>query len=266
VATRVVLWHDGAHGASENMRRDASLLAAADQDPDFVPVLRLFQFQPRGITLGFSQDPARALDLARCERDGLDWAVRPTGGRAILHAREWTWSLTARIDDPEWGGSLALAFERVGARIASSLRRVGIPAASEGVKGGRAHAGIAGPNAACFASTARHEITLHGRKLVGSAQRRTAQALLQQGSILLGPGHLELADYVALPDAQRSGFRARLEAAAIDASRYVGEEAALGTWSAALEQELGVAAGHEPPGELRALLDSKAHPYTARRP
>src|SRR5438067_401578 len=99
----MILWCDGAHGARENMQRDAYLLArlehSAPGSPAARPVLRLFAFQPAGITLGHAQDPARTLDLARCRAEGVEWAVRPTGGRAILHADEWTYSIAARIDD-----------------------------------------------------------------------------------------------------------------------------------------------------------------------
>src|SRR4029077_19655318 len=101
----MILWVDGPHGAAENMRRDAALLAAADARR--MPVLRLFAFRPAGITLGYAQDPGRVLDVARCEADQVEWALRPTGGRAIFHAEEWTYALAAPLDDPRWGGSLA---------------------------------------------------------------------------------------------------------------------------------------------------------------
>ena len=63
----MILWCDGVHDAAENMRRDAALLAAAEAGAD--PVLRLFGFDPPGITLGRNQDPSRELDLARCAAD-----------------------------------------------------------------------------------------------------------------------------------------------------------------------------------------------------
>src|SRR5262245_38498278 len=99
----MLLWIDGAHDALENMRRDTLLLAGAEARGE--PVVRLFRFDPPGITLGANQRPERELDLARCMAEGVPWAVRPTGGRAIFHAEEWTYSLATPIDDPEWGGS-----------------------------------------------------------------------------------------------------------------------------------------------------------------
>src|SRR5438093_592703 len=130
----MILWCDGAHTPDENMRRDVALLAALEGAPEGEApggthagaarrasdatsgegrpeaVLRLFRFDPHGITLGRAQNPSQALDLARCLADGVPWAVRPTGGRAIFHAEEWTYSLAASIDDPRWGGSLSQAY------------------------------------------------------------------------------------------------------------------------------------------------------------
>jgi lipoate-protein ligase A len=95
-----------------------------------------------------------------------------------------------------------------------------------------------GAAAPCFASTARHEIVIEGRKLVGSAQRRTARALLQQGSLLLGPAHLRLADFLAIPDQTREQVRAGLERASVDAGRWLGPRPPLARWADAMQAEL----------------------------
>ena len=124
----MILWCDGAHGPAENMRRDRELLARADRTEDFETVLRLFRFEPHGITLGYAQRAERELDLERCDRDSIPWAVRPTGGRAIFHAEEWTYSLTARLDDPRWGGSLSDAYGAIARLLVGSLVRLGVPA------------------------------------------------------------------------------------------------------------------------------------------
>ena len=246
----MILWCDGAHPPEENMRRDEALLASLEAagDGGSEAVLRLFSFAPHGITLGRSQQPSEALHLDRCRADSVPWAVRPTGGRAIFHAEEWTYSLAASIADPDWGGSLAQAYERAGALLLRSLLRLGVPAALLPRSGRRGPgeacgAGAAGhvtgraAAAACFASAARHEIVLGGRKLVGSAQRRGARALLQQGSVLLGGGHLRLADYLALPETGRDAARRALAASAAHAGGILGEPP-LERWADALMAEL----------------------------
>lgn len=227
----MILWVDGAHDPEENMRRDRALLAAAERSAE--PVLRLFRFDPHGITLGAREHYEVALDLDRCRTDGIPWAVRPTGGRAIFHAEEWTYSLAAPIDDPRWGGTQSEAYHRVSRLIVDSLRDLGVPA--ELVRPGRS-ASLAS-TAACFASTARHEIEVNGRKLVGSAQRRTMRGLLQQGSILLGDGHLRLADYVR--PSERPGLLARLAESACHAGPWLGGRVDLHVWASALQRFLG---------------------------
>jgi lipoate-protein ligase A len=257
-AAPVIVWLDGAHDAAENMRRDALLLAAFDGAADGVmpcAVLRLYRFDPPGITLGASQRPERELDLDACRADGIAWAVRPTGGRAVFHDEEWTYALACAIADPVWGGTLREAYARGSALVAGSLARLGIPAAL--AAGRRAEAGresrVAAP---CFASTARHEVVLGGRKLVGSAQRRTARSILQQGSVLLGSSHVRLADYVKDPGA-RVAVRALLSAGAgHPEARW--RRAPLADWAAAL---LEACAGHA------TLLTGNAghHLLTGRR-
>src|SRR5690349_20799112 len=108
----MILWSDGAHDAVEQMRRDAALLRAAEGGGR-PPVLRLFRFSPAGITLGRRQDPDATLDLARCRADGIGWAIRPSGGGAIFHDQEWTWSFAAGRDHPDWGGPPRAVFTRV---------------------------------------------------------------------------------------------------------------------------------------------------------
>ncbi len=254
----MILWRDGGHDPAENMRRDEALLRAAETGAP--PVLRLFLFTPPGITLGRAQDPARELDLERCRAAGVPWAVRPTGGRAIYHDEEWTYSLAAPLDDPEWGGALRHAYARASRLIAASLVRLGVPAAlAPGGRGDLApHAGRAGGAALpCFASTARHEIVIGGRKLVGSAQRRTARALLQQGSVLLGPSHLRLAELAALPEAARARARAGLEAASSHAGPWLGPRPPLERWAEALMAELPAGTGLVTGEEGLALLSAR---------
>lgn len=244
----MILWCDGGYDAAENMRRDQALLEAAGTGAP--PVLRLFQFAPPGITLGRNQAPERELVLARCSSDGVGWAIRPTGGRAIFHAEEWTYSVAAPRDDPEWGGSPSDTYARASELILRALVRLGVPAdlvarrasGRAGRSDGHATPGPQGRGAAaapCFASTARHEVVIRGQKLVGSAQRRTAHAWLQQGSILLGPGHLRLADYLAVPADTRETLRASLARASGSAAPWLGGRAPLAHLADALAAELG---------------------------
>jgi len=249
---RLILWCDGVHDPAENMRRDAALLAAARAGA--APVLRLFAFAPHGITLGANQAPERELDLARCAADGVPWAVRPTGGRAIFHAEEWTYALAMPLGPGGWEREPSAAYGWISALMAASLARLGVPAGLEAghARGARTRPRAReGPAAPCFASTARHEVVLEGRKLVGSAQRRLDRALLQQGSVLLGPGHLRLTDYLALPDTQRRSTREALELASASAAPWLGPTPPIERWADAIAAELA-------PGSVRVEGSSGA--------
>jgi lipoate-protein ligase A len=235
-ALAVELWCDGAHPPAENMRRDAALLAAASEGRLPRTVVRLFAFEPHGITLGMSQDPATELDMAALEAAGVPWAVRPTGGRAIYHAQEWTFSLTTTLGESGWAADARAAYARTGEWLARALHRLGAPVqlarADHGDLAPRSAAAAAPP---CFASTARHELTLEGRKFAGIAQRRVGNALLQQGSLLLGDGHLRLVEFQALAAPAREQARQALAAASADVSSWVGGATRLEDLAAALE-------------------------------
>lgn len=236
----ITLWCDGAHDPAENMRRDAALLAAAVNGELERPVLRLFQFAPHGITLGLAQDPAEELDLAAVAADAIPWAIRPTGGRAIFHAEEWTFSLAARLGPDGWASDARAAYARTCEWFAAALQSLGVPAglarAEHGGLAPRAGGAAAPP---CFASTARHELTLEGRKFAGIAQRRQGGALLQQGSLLLGDGHLRLVDYQRMAPEAREPARRALAASAADAAGYIAGAPTLGRLADALGAQPG---------------------------
>lgn len=236
----LVLWHDGAHDAPENMARDEALLARAAARTLPGTVLRLFTFAPPGITLGRGQDPAHELDLARLAADGVRWARRPTGGRAIWHEDEWTFSLTTTLSASGWAATPAAAYERTGRLLAAAFATLGVPATlapgkPAGPGGPRARSGPAPP---CFASTARHELVLEGRKLAGIAQRVVRGALLQQGSLLLGDAHTRLADYVAPGGPERGLLREEWRRAAATAGGRLGADRSLGRLAEALAARL----------------------------
>ena len=267
----MILWCDGGHGARENMRRDESLLrradAAGEGSLEAEPVLRLFRFAPPGITLGRAQAPDRTLDLERCAADAIEWAVRPTGGRAIFHDEEWTYSFVCRIDDPEWGGNLAQAYARVSELIHDSLATLGLPvalAASRSssiapapLEGGSPEPATDRARPSCFATTARHEIELEGRKFVGSAQRRTSCALLQQGSVLLGDSHLRLADYLRVTGPMRESARAALAQNAQPGGAWLGSNQGLARWDESLTGILGARARHISGSEGACFVGSR---------
>lgn len=220
----MILWLDGGHGPRENMRRDAALLEAVVSHRLTETVLRLFNFAPPGITLGRSQEPSRELDLAALEAAGLDWAVRPTGGRAIFHDEEWTFSLVTVLGSDGWAPDATRAYAGTCELMARAMTALGVPVqhscgSAQGVGSPRARQGPAAP---CFASTARLELTVEGRKCAGIAQRRVSDVLLQQGSLLLGDSHLDLLQWLTLEPTLRVRARENLAKSCATAAPWLG--------------------------------------------
>jgi len=168
----------------ENMAIDAELLRKAVK-PDFTPVLRFFDWERPTITIGYCQKRSD-LDFDRMGEKAIDFAVRPTGGRAVLHWNEFTYSITIPAGHPICEMSVLDSYRLISSAFVAGFEMLGI--------GAELARGEAGGNrqSSCFSSTSRYEVVVGGKKLVGSAQRRKNGAILQQGSIPIGPEYLEL--------------------------------------------------------------------------
>lgn len=145
------------------------------------PTLRLYGWEPRCLSVGCFQRVSGAI-LTRCSKLGIDWVRRPTGGRAVLHDAELTYSLALPEAEPCVTGSVRESYRRLSQALVSALRRLGISAAVAEPHRRRERQARSD---ACFDATSFCEITVHGKKLIGSAQVRRGGAVLQHGSILL---------------------------------------------------------------------------------
>jgi lipoyl(octanoyl) transferase len=183
---------DGYADGPWNMAVDEALLL---EGPDGgVPTLRLYTWRPHTLSLGANQRATAGIDWARLEQDGYGVVRRPTGGRAILHAQELTYSVTAPAPP---GGTLA-AYLWLAEGVRAGLSAAGVALDLERSRKPRGM-GIETRDP-CFTAAGRYELVAGGRKVVGSAQRRRDGWLMQHGSILLGPEHLKLPRYLGSPD------------------------------------------------------------------
>ena len=187
-----------------------------------LPTLRVYGWSPRAISVGRHQ-PMEAFDIPSLGRAGIDIVRRPTGGKAILHAHELTYSVVIPAPD----GGLRDLYRRINTGILQGLRILGIDAGLQEA-GSDFRALYADPSAvACFSSFARSEIQFEGRKLIGSAQRRYGNVVLQHGSFLLDDSHLDIARYLSAGGAPaRDAIRALLEESTCDARAILGREVA----------------------------------------
>ncbi|MDH5642729.1 MAG: lipoate--protein ligase family protein [Gemmatimonadota bacterium] len=164
---------------AENMAIDDALLREAGGG---IASFRLYRWDPPCLSFGRNEPALTRYDKDRIAALGLDTVRRPTGGRAVWHDREITYALAAPINV---FGTLRESYGEIHAVLARALRSLGVDADLAQVARGRTPSLKAG---ACFAAPVGGEVTVRGKKLVGSAQVRESDAFLQHGSILLEDG------------------------------------------------------------------------------
>ncbi|HEU5220414.1 MAG TPA: hypothetical protein VFU23_17265 [Gemmatimonadales bacterium] len=160
----------------ENMAIDAALLDLADAGGS--AFFRLYRWDPFCLSFGRHEPARRRYDAERIRALGLDCVRRPTGGRAVWHARELTYAVTAPL---ALFGGLRPAYESLHRLLAKALATLGATAALAPRTSPVGGVGT-GP---CFAAPVGGEVLIQGRKVVGSAQLRQGDAFLQHGSLLL---------------------------------------------------------------------------------
>ena len=150
-------------------------------------VLRVYSWKRPTISIGRNQTARGRYYLDRIADRGIDVVRRPTGGRAILHHREVTYSVTAPASD---AGDLRESYLRINRLLVAALDAIGV-CATPAAPMRRAPAPSIAP---CFDEPSVGELTVEGRKLAGSAQWRADGALLQHGSILVQDDQSQLAE------------------------------------------------------------------------
>lgn len=194
-----MLLNTGCSRGEFNMSYDLQLvheLAAGDAEG----FLRVYGWNPPCISLGYHQQ-LQDIDLEKCRSAGVDVVRRPTGGRAVLHSDEVTYAVVFRVN----GESVSEIYCSVGSALVNGLRRLHPQIALARIESSLESNPSPRSNIPCYSSIARYEIQYRGRKIVGSAQRRYSfpsnrgglnEVVLQHGSILLGPSHLRIAEFL----------------------------------------------------------------------
>lgn len=194
------------------MARDEELARERIDDPNLPSVLRLYSWQPSAVSIGFQQK-METLDLDACRAKGIDAVRRPTGGRAVLHANELTYAVITTASPAD---GLYAVHNRIVSALLEAIGHLGQNLVPKELslevtpRSGGASQKTTLP-LACFASAARHEATWQSKKVIGSAQRRFGEVVLQHGSILLTKDHLQLPDLLQLTETERMEMRRTLE-------------------------------------------------------
>jgi len=210
-----------------NMAVDEAVLESVGRG-DSLPTLRLYAWEPACLSLGYAQ-PLTDVDLPRLQARGWELVRRPTGGRAVLHTDEITYSVIAPLNEPRVTGTVLESYSRLSAALVEALRLLSLPVEVQE----HARTGGKSPNPVCFEVPSTSEITAGGKKLIGSAQARRKEGFLQHGSLPLTGDLRRILQVLVFPEEA-----ARIHAASHLLERATTVETALGRvvpWSEAAQ-------------------------------
>ncbi len=215
-------WHfinSGFNSGSFNM--DFDIYLAKNYLPYNV-YFRLYRWKPYSISLGANQS-FEEIKLNKAAEDNIDVVKRPTGGRAILHAEELTYSVIMPVDI---NFSPKTIYYEINKAIYKSLkiydnRLTEIELEKKQADFSSLYKNQA--NSICFAVSAKNEINYNGQKLVGSAQRKMGNVVLQHGSILCGDYHKRIVDYLNFDENKLNEVKEKLDSNTIDLKSILNE-------------------------------------------
>ncbi len=210
---------DSGYGnAYSNMALDEALLQAGIEGHG-PPTLRFYGWKPAAVSIGYAQEVAAAVNLTACRERGLTLVRRLTGGRGVLHQAELTYALIAPQEFFPEAGVLA-TYRIIAEGLVQGLRNLGIAGCLATPRTRGQHR-----TAACFMASSWYEITVAGKKLIGSAQRRLKGYILQHGSILQATHHEAILDLFPAPDgSSKTQLREQIRAKITSLGELLGRE------------------------------------------
>lgn len=206
------------------------------------PTLRLYSWNPPCLSLGHAQ-PFKDVDVERLKSRGWDVVRRVTGGRAILHTDELTYSVTGSADDPILAGGVLESYNRLSKALLHAVRALSLPVEVKEYESVGHASSVTNP--VCFEVPSTYEITVNGKKLIGSAQARKKEGVLQHGSLPLTGDLTRICDALIFEnESARNTAKDRLLARATTVETVIGVETAWETAAQAFvrgfEAELGI--------------------------
>lgn len=147
-----------------------------------LPVLRFYKWSPSSISLGYNQKCENLVNLHFCKKNNIPIVTRPTGGSAIFHDKEITYSFCSNLSHHFSFSLPFLSYVKICESIIKSIEKLGIKLKIRGISEGKEPSFTDIP---CFSLSSRHDIIYNNKKIVGSAQRRNKFSFLQHGSILI---------------------------------------------------------------------------------
>lgn len=214
----------GINSGSYNMDFDMMLAKSLNNNE---AILRLYQWNPYCISIGTNQSEG-SLKLEKIITNNIDVVTRPTGGRAILHSEELTYSVIYPIGNKfppkELYREINLALKKGLIMFNSILENIKL----EYVQPNFPSFYKKDKSVVCFAVSSKNEINFEGKKIVGSAQRKMKNVILQHGSILCGGKHKEITEYLNLPEESLMEIRTEMNYNTTDLNEILKEKINIG--------------------------------------
>ncbi len=171
---------DGALKGHDNMATDEAILRACARG-EIAPTVRFYQWEPACLSLGYFQYVEKEIDEQEMRDRGVDLVRRITGGKAVLHDDELTYSVV--IPEKDLRGSVLETYYQISKALVQGLKNLGLPAQIAALEHGISSRDPQFRQAACFSAPSWFEITVSDKKIIGSAQNRKNGIILQHGSI-----------------------------------------------------------------------------------
>ncbi|TRY27983.1 lipoate--protein ligase family protein [Brevibacillus sp. LEMMJ03] len=150
------------------------------------PTVRFYTWNPATLSIGYFQKAAKEINLEALRERGLGFVRRPTGGRAVLHDQELTYSVVVSESHPKMPSSVTEAYKVISMGLLHGFQRLGLRAEMVSLATEEEKEKYSSPgSSACFDSPSWYELVVEGKKVAGSAQTRQKGVILQHGSILL---------------------------------------------------------------------------------
>jgi lipoate-protein ligase A len=209
-----------------NMAIDEAIMIA-HREGLVPPTIRFYQWSPPAVSLGYFQDLKKEIDVDVCQDMRIDIVRRPTGGKAVLHDKELTYSFIIKESHPLVNGSILETYKKISGGIIRGLSYLGIKAElvplreklKSTLSGNKAKSKIPHSDikSICFSVPSQYEVQVEGKKIVGSAQVRKREIVLQHGSLLIELEKDKLFSVFNFPSVQiRERFKTRFDATSLE--------------------------------------------------
>ncbi|HPR17044.1 MAG TPA: lipoate--protein ligase family protein [Candidatus Cloacimonadota bacterium] len=181
--------NSGCGNPAENMAVDEAIMEGVIKGTS-LPTIRFYTWNPPTVSCGYNQEVAKEIDLNLVKQNGYGFVRRPTGGRMVLHEDEVTYAVITKCEG-RFSGSITDSYSEISKALLAGFLAMGVNVELE--RGSLSSAHQRQTTNPCFASSSKYELNYQRKKIVGSAQVRKENVLLQHGSILLDQDQSRLA-------------------------------------------------------------------------